>query len=79
VARTAVDLNKDCVPIRMANLGKEPCEVYENTVAAVFETAEIHETCVEKVRTSKVEVNTESQTEIPDHLKDLCDSNRSCK
>lgn len=49
VSRTAVDLNKDFVPIRMANLGKEPCEVYENTVAAVFETAEIHETCVENV------------------------------
>ena len=76
VARTAVDLNKNVVPIRMANLGKEPCEVYENTVAAVFETVEIHETYAEKVRTSKVEVSTESQTEIPDHLKDLYDKSR---
>ena len=72
VGKTLVDVNKGELPIRMANLSKEPYTLYRNTIAATYETVTIPEIKnVETISTNDQHNFDYSSTEVPPHLTDM--------
>ena len=68
VAKAVVQQNSNIVPLRVANFSTEPKLVHKNTVAAIFETANVETT--NSVR--RVEAVASSyEGVVPDHLIDL--------
>ena len=66
VGKSLVDPLKGTFPIRVANFKKEPCKIYENTVAAVYESVSVLKS------ESVSSVNTEPSTAtMPEHIQDL--------
>ena len=49
VAKSVVDLTKEDIPLRIANIHNEPCKIYPKTVAATCEQVELHDIANEEV------------------------------
>ena len=69
VARVLVDPNYGNIPLRLANMSKEPITVRRDTVTAVMQAVE--SVSGERVNVSQIIENDQTSDKLPEHLKSL--------